>query len=81
MHRCRCSCCRYIVRAAVPVLRSTDRYCGATAQDTTGDCPKYYASGDDRPDDISDIVSDGVPNGIPDRLSLGVSVKACQPGG
>ena len=67
MHRCRCSCCRYIVRAAVPVLRSTDRSCGAAAQDIAGDCPKYH---DDRPDRISDIVSDGVPNGIPDRFTV-----------
>jgi hypothetical protein len=67
VHRCRCSCCRYIVRAAVPVLRSTDRSCGAAAQDITGDCPKYH---DDRPDRISDIVSDGVTNGIPDRFTV-----------
>jgi hypothetical protein len=91
VHRCRCSCCRYIVRAAVPVLRSTDRSYGAAAQDIAGDCPKYHASGDDRPDGISDIVSDGVPNGIPDRFTLSVcdslslragqhvSNSACQP--
>ena len=70
VHRCRCSCCRYIVRAAVPVLRSTDRSCGAAAQDIAGDCPKYHASGDDRPDGISDIVSDGVPNGIAERFTV-----------
>ena len=83
VHRCRCSCCRYIVRAAVPVLRSTDRSCGAAAQDIAGDCPKYH---DDRPDRISDIVSDivsdGVPNGIPDRFTVrlcdGVAVRAFQ---
>ena len=86
VHRRRCSCCRYIVRASVPVLRSADRSCWAAAQDIAGDGPKYHASGDDRPDRISDIVSgivsgiisDIVPNGVPDRFTVrlcdGVSI-------
>jgi hypothetical protein len=82
VHRRRCSCCRYIVRASVPVLRSADRSCGAAAQDIAGDYPKYHASGDDRTDRISDIVPHGVPNGIPDsftvRLCDGIAVKAFQ---
>jgi hypothetical protein len=73
VHHRRCSCCHYIVRAAVPVLRSADRSCRAAAQDITGDCPEYNASGDDRPDLISEIlVSNRVPNSVSDRFALGV---------
>ena len=86
VHRRRCGCCRCIVRAAVPVLRSADRSCGAAAQDIAGDGPKYHASGDDRPDRISDIVSgivsDCVPHSVPDRFTVslcdGDAVRACQ---
>jgi hypothetical protein len=90
VHRRRCGCCRCIVRAAVPVLRSADRSCGAAAQDIAGDGPKYHASGDDRPDRISDIVSDiisgivsdCVPHRVPDRFTVslcdGDAVRACQ---
>jgi len=86
VHRRRCGCCRCIVRAAVPVLRSADRSCGAAAQDIAGDGPKYHASGDDRPDRISDIVSgivsDGLPHRVPDRFTVslcdGDAVRACQ---
>ena len=85
VHRRRCSCCRYIVRASVPVLRSADRSCGAAAQDIAGDYPKYHASGDDRTDHVSDRVSDGVPNGVSDsftvRLCDGIAVKAFQHAG
>jgi hypothetical protein len=85
VHRRRCSCCRYIVRASVPVLRSADRSCGAAAQDIAGDYPKYHASGDARTDHVSDRVSDGVPNGVSDsftvRLCDGIAVKAFQHAG
>jgi hypothetical protein len=85
VHRRRCSCCRYIVRASVPVLRSADRSCEAAAQDIAGDYPKYPASGDDRTDHVSDGVPNGVPNGVSDsftvRLCDGIAVKAFQHAG
>jgi hypothetical protein len=80
VHSRRCSRRRYTVSAAIPVLRSTARSCGAAAQDIAGDYPEYHASGDDRTDRISDIVSDSVPNGVSDRFTVrlcdGVAVKA-----
>jgi hypothetical protein len=78
VHRCRFGCCRCVVRAAVPVLRNTDRSCGAATQYITGDDPRYHASGDDRPNGISDIVPNCIPNSFTLCVRDSVTLRASQ---
>jgi len=80
VHGGRCSRCRFVVRAAVPVLRNADRFSNSAAQDPAGDYPGYRASRDDRPDCIP--VADRIAYGVPDRFAVrfcdGISVTAFQ---
>jgi hypothetical protein len=54
MHRGRGSSCRGVVRIAVPALRNSDRFGGATGSDDAHDHPRYHAPRDDRPDGVSE---------------------------
>jgi hypothetical protein len=87
VHRGRRGRGRRLVRAALPVLRITDRSSGVTAKNIACDYPEYYASRDHRPDSVPDGIPNGIPNGIPDsipdrftiRISDSIAVKASQP--
>ena len=78
VHRGRRSRSRCLVRAALPVLRITDRSSNATAKDFASDYPEYHASRDDGPDSVPN----GIPDSVPDRFTISISdsiaVKASQ---
>jgi hypothetical protein len=87
VHRGRRGRSRRLVRAALPVLRITDRSSGVTAKDIACDYPEYNASRDHRPDSVPNGIPDSIPDSIPDRFTIrftirisdSIALKALQP--